>query len=321
MGCRKKFTCDCLDIEYRTTLNWEKYGTRDKRKGSGRKVGNKLTKKEEKEIIKIACQKHYCNLTPYEIVPILAEKGKYIASVRTFYRILKKEGLSAHRGKSKKSSNHTKIEIKATGPNQLLSWDITYLKTCIRGKFYYLYLVIDIWSRMVVGWEIHTEESSILAKELFEKLCCKYDLKGAILHSDNGSPMKNATMADTLEKLGVTQSFSRPSVSNDNAYSESLFKTLKYTAGYPKNFLSMEDAKEWVEIFVNWYNHDHRHSGIGYVTPYQRHTGKDIKIFQKRNEVFKNARAKNPERWSKKRKNWYQKKEVFLKKGNRKKRA
>ena len=308
-------------MEYRTVRNWEKKGTLDKRKGATRRVANKLTQEEADILIKTACKKCFYDLTPYEIVPILAEEGIYIASVSTFYRVLNAAGLIKHRGKNKKSTIHTPIELKATGSNQLLSWDITYLKTIIRGYFYYLYMIIDVWSRLIVGWEIHTEERGELAKELFKKICRERELKDAILHSDNGGPMRSATIASALEILGVIQSFSRPRVSNDNAYSESLFKTLKYTAGYPKAFSSIEKAKEWMEKFEVWYNTEHRHSGIGYVTPMQRHTGEDIEIFEKRNKVYEVARVKNPERWSKKIKEWSKTSVVYLKKGNQYKRA
>lgn len=305
-------------MEYRTYRNWEKKGIKDKRKGALKKVANRLTEKEKKEIIRIACLKRFRDLTPYQIVPILAEEDIYIASASTFYRVLKNAGLLKHRTKAKKACKQETVELKATRPGQLLSWDISYLKTDVKGRFFYLYMVIDVWSRVVLGWEIHTEESGELAKELFKRICRKYDLKDAILHSDNGAPMRCATMAATLELLGVIQSFSRPSVSNDNAYSESLFKTLKYTAGYPKHFSEIEDAQEWVDKFVVWYNTMHRHSGIGYVTPMQRHTGKDVDIFKKRNQTYEAARAKHPERWAKETKKWNKKTDVYLKKGNRK---
>lgn len=303
-------------MEYRTFRNWEKNGVRDKRKGAAKKVANKLTEKEEMEIIKIACQKRFRDLTPYEIVPILAEEGRYVASASTFYRVLKKAELLTYRGKAQKACKQETVELKATGPGQLLSWDISYLKTNVRGSFYYLYMVIDVWSRVILGWEIHKAESGDIAKELFVKISHKYGLRDAILHSDNGGPMRCATMAATLELLGVIQSFSRPSVSNDNAYSESLFKTLKYTAGYPRHFSSIKESRKWIESFVNWYNTQHRHSGIGYVTPMQRHTGKDVKIFAKRNETYETAKAKHPERWAKDTKKWKKEPDVYLKKGN-----
>lgn len=321
MGCRKKRACYYLDVEYRTLRGWEKSGVVDKRKGAKKMVANKLTEKEEKEIVKILGKERFCDLTPYEIVPILAENGKYIASVSAFYRILNKYDLLKHRRKSKKPGKHEIIELKATKPNQLLSWDISYLKTNIQGQFYYLYMILDVWSRVIAGWEVHTNETGEKAKDLFKKIAKERELKNAVLHSDNGGPMRSALLADTLENLNVTPSFSRPRVSNDNAYSESLFKTVKYTAGYPKSFKSLEEAREWVKQFVSWYNTEHRHSGIGYVTPLERHNGDDVEIFAKRNKVFEAAKAKHPERWSKNMKVWKKQEVVYLKKGNRKERA
>lgn len=314
-GCRKKEVCKYLEIPIRTVQNWEKSDLKDKRKGSAKHVHNKLTAKEQSKIIKIACDERFKNLTPYEIVPILAEEGKYIASVSSFYRILKKSGLLFIK-KSKKKRKVEPVELKATKPYDLVSWDITWLNTNIRGKYYYLYMFVDIWSRYIVGWEVYENESGQLAKELFNNIASRINVKEMILHSDNGGPMISSTMRATLEKLGVSASFSRPHVSNDNAYSESLFKTLKYTAGYPKNFKSIEESREWVSRFVQWYNYEHRHSRIGYVTPNQRLNGLDKKIFEKRNTTFALAREIHLERWTKKSKVWRNESEVYLKKGN-----
>lgn len=271
------------------------------------------------KIIQTVCSSRFCDLTPHQIVPILAEEGVYLGSPSTYYRIMREAGLLKHRGKGKKPRRHKPIELKATGPGQLLSWDITYLKTGVRGSFYYLYMVIDVWSRVILGWDVHSEESGELGKELFKRICGEFDLRKAILHSDNGGPMRSGTMAAALEKLGVIQSFSRPNVSNDNAYSESLFKTLKLTAGYPRCFKEIEEARVWVKKFVTWYNNEHRHSGIGYVTPMQRHTGEDIEIFARREKTYEGAREKHPERWAKESRRWTKQPEVILKKGNRKK--
>ena len=195
-------------------------------------------------------------------------------------------------------------ELKADGPDQVWSWDITYLLSDIKGKYYYLYMFEDVWSRAIMGWEIHENETSELASELMNRLAVEKNIEGIKLHSDNGSPMKGATMLATLQRLGVVPSFSRPSVSNDNPYSESLFKTLKYSAGYPKSFSTIEDARKWVEGFVDWYNNEHRHSRIKYVTPMQRHSGEDKLILEKRKKTYKKAKAKNPGRWSGKTRDW-----------------
>jgi transposase InsO family protein len=208
----------------------------------------------------------------------------------------------------------------ATGSNQVWSWDITYLTSNIRGKFYYLYLFMDIYSRKIVGWEVYANESAeqaadVLRKARFaETLPLSYEL---VLHSDNGSPMKGATMLATMQKMGVVPSFSRPSVSNDNPFSESLFKTLKYVPAYPaKPFESLEAARRWVATFCTWYNHSHRHSGLKFVTPVQRHDGADIAILEQRKCVYEEAKKRHPERWSGKTRDWNHESRVKLNPGN-----
>jgi putative transposase len=323
--CRKSAICESLGISLRSIQNWNKFGTTDLRKGSFKKTSNKLSAEEEEKIIKTSCSNRFKDLTPYEIVPILAEEGLYLASESTFYRVLKKADLIKHRSNQRRpnKNKNKNIELKATRPHQIISWDITYLKTDVRGKFLYLYLFMDIWSRSILGWEIHEIESGLIASEMMKNLCEKHGIKKdmLLLHSDNGGPMKNSTMLATLQMLGVVSSFSRPNVSNDNAYSESLFKTLKYTAGYPKYFNNIEAAIRWMSKFEKWYNTEHRHSKIGYVTPFQRHYGKDKTILEKRITVYKDAKIKNPERWSRHCKTWDWKNEVTLKKGNNKKKT
>ena len=173
-------------------------------------------------------------------------------------------------------------------------------------------MIIDVWSRKIVGWEVHSKESDKIAAELFKRLASEQNLRGVRLHSDNGNPMKGATMIMTLYKLGILPSFSRPRVSDDNAYSESLFKTLKYTAGFPEYFTDLGHARSWMADFVNWYNNKHIHSGIGYVTPNQRHTDEINVIMQKRNATLSKANASNPERWSSKPSLWEEIKTVAL---------
>ncbi len=219
--------------------------------------------------------------------------------------MLRKRGLLKHRTESKPGTKSKKPEeLKATGPNQVLSWDITYLKTSIKGQFFYLYLFEDIWSRLIAAWKVHAYESGEVASEIMKKLHREQCLSGVHLHSDNGSPMKSATMLATLQKLGVAPSFSRPQVSNDNPFTESLFRTLKYNVGYPKSFETIEEARAWVAKFVHWYNNEHRHSKIKYVTPMQRHTGEDKEILEKRKKTYEEARRKNPHRWTRGIRNW-----------------
>ncbi len=232
----------------------------------------------------------------------LLEKGIYIASESTFYRILRKNRQLHHRGRTAAPVKRSPSTHKAHGPNQLWSWDITYLCGPAKGLFYYLYLIIDLYSRKIVGWEIYREESGELASEvvtkavLSEKICLGN--KPLVLHADNGSPMKSATLRATMEKLGVLFSHSRPRVSNDNLYSESIFKTLKYRPAFSGNgFKDIEKARTWTCGFVSWYNHTHRHSALNYVTPEQRHRGKAQEILAKRKKTLEEAKTRHPHRW------------------------
>ena len=190
---------------------------------------------------------------------------------------------------------------RADGPNQVWSWNITFLKSTIAGQFYRLYLAMDIYSRKIVGWEVHERESADLAAQLIRKAWRAEGIseQGLVLHSDNGAPMKGATMLATLQRPCVVPSFSRPSVSDDNPCPESLFRSMKYSPAYPnKPFDSIEAAREWVHTFVNWYNGTHRHSGIQYVTPDERHQGEDDAIMARRKAVCEVAKARQPARWS-----------------------
>jgi putative transposase len=266
-------------------------------------------------VIQYATSKEFMDKTPWQIVPTLADRGMYIASEATFYRILKEEKMLAHRGKSKPRTNTPPAPLVAFKPNQVWSWDITYLKSSIKGNFYYLYMIMDIYSRKIVGWSIHESESMEYSAELFSETCLLEKIleHQLSLHADNGGPMKGATMLATLHHLKVASSFSRPSVSNDNPYSESLFKTLKYCPGYPsKPFESIAAAQVWVKKFVDWYNGVHLHSGIKFVTPNDRHTGKDKKMLRVRELVYKKAKKKQPNRWSKDIRNWDMINEVEL---------
>ncbi len=313
-GARKVKACEILDLQIRTIERWEQT-PQDGRQGPHSRPANALSQEERALIIETANSSEYANLPPCQIVPKLADKGQYIASESTFYRILNEEKLLVHRLKSNPRVHKKPEELVASRPNQIWSWDITYLKAAIKGTYYYLYLPMDIFSRMIVHWEIHERENSDLASEMIKKACVlqKIDKNQIVLHSDNGGPMKGATMLATLQFLGVAPSFSRPHVSDDNPFSEALFKTLKYCSSFPeRGFASLEEAKIWVEKFVNWYNNIHLHSGISFVTPASRHNGNDVKILNNRHDVYVMAQAKNPSRWSKGTRNWSQIKEVEL---------
>lgn len=317
LGARKNKVCRLLGVSVRTIERWEKEnGITDKRKAAPHIQKNKLTNEECNMIIAIANSKTYCDLPPCKIVPMLADEGRYIASESSFYRVLRKARQLAHRGHAKPAKHHKPTHFMACGANQVWSWDISYLPTQVRGSYFYLYLIMDIFSRKIVAWSVHDTESSDYAARLIEQAC--YDEKISrdqiVLHSDNGSPMKGITMIAMLEKLGVLPSFSRPSVSNDNPYSEALFRTVKYSPDFPAVtcFETITDARIWCEKFVNGYNNNHLHSALKFITPQQRHDGHDYFIMKKRHQVYEEAKQKNPSRWSRHTRNWELPKMVSL---------
>ena len=312
-GARCVKACEVLEVSVRTYQRWKESAHGDRRKGSKKHVLRKLTAEERQQVIDTACEQRFQNRTPYEIVATLAQEGTYLASVSTFYRILRAENKLHHRSESRPATKHsTPPELVATGPNQVFSWDITYLKTGVSGMFLYAYLIVDVWSRKIVGWSVEAVESEEYAVQLFRSLARRLNLRDARLHSDNGNPMKGSTMLMTLYALGVIPSFSRPRVHDDNPYSEALFKTLKYTVGYPRYFNNLEHAREWMAAFVDWYNNEHLHSAIGYVTPQQRHDGSAEAIFQARNQAFEEAYRRHPERWSRQPRRWNAPQVVYL---------
>ena len=315
-GARLAPACETIGLTVRAIQRWRRQGGgEDRRAGPRSAPANKLSAAERHEVLEIVTSPEYCDLSPNQIVPRLADEGTYVASEATMYRILREEALLAHRERSRPAVNWRPREHVATGPNQVFSWDITYLRTPVRGRFFYLYLILDVWSRKILGAEVYREESTDLAAELFKRTCRRHGLDpdGVVLHSDNGSPMKGSTMLATLQRLGVVASFSRPRVSDDNPYSEALFRTLKYRPEYPSGpFTRLEEARRWVAGFVVWYNTEHRHSAIRFVTPEERHTGREEAILKQRQRVYERARRRNPRRWSGATRNWQPVKTVRL---------
>jgi putative transposase len=315
-GARLEKACEILEVRSRTLQRWRAQDVgEDLRRGPNTSPGNKLLPEEREEILQTVNSPEYRDLPPKQIVPKLADEGIYLGSESTFYRILREERLLAHRERSKPATSKRPREHVATGPDQVYSWDITYLRSPVRGRFYYLYLVVDVWSRKVVGAAVHDRESSDLAADLIEEICILHEIdpRGIVLHSDNGGPMKGSTMLAMLQQLGIVPSFSRPSVSDDNPFSESLFRTMKYSLEYPSTpFESLEHARAWVANFVRWYNTEHLHSGINFVTPADRHTGREDAIFTRRKQVYEDARRRHPERWSGDTRRWESVKEVRL---------
>lgn len=317
-GARQHQACAILGLSPRTLQRWQAGGTlkEDRRPQRQYTPSHALTEDERAEVLATANSDEFANLPPSQIVPRLADQGIYLASESTFYRILKAATQLTHRRSERPSQPRTKPKaLSATAPNQLYSWDITYLPTAVKGQFYYLYLFLDLFSRQIVGWQVFEEESSHWASELLRDIYKREGLRPqqVVLHSDNGSPMEGATMLATLQRLGVVPSFSRPAVSNDNPYSESLFKTLKYRPPYPlQPFADLTVARHWVADLVQWYNHEHRHSAIGFVTPAQRHAGLDEALLAQRKALYEQARARHPRRWSRQTRRWSRVHTVYL---------
>ena len=310
-GARQARACEVISLSERTLQRWQNdqaAGRGDRRPARVQKPKNQLSALERERLLAIANSPEFGHLPPSQIVPRLVDKGEYVASESTFYRLLKAKKQLKHRGAEKPAKPRSKPRaLRATAPAQLFSWDITYLPTQIKGIYFYLYLFMDIFSRKIVGWQVYESESSEQASEVMRDICARENItpNQVVLHSDNGSPMKGATMLATLQTLGVMPSFSRPAVSNDNPYSESLFKTMKYRPAYPQRpFESLLETRQWVGKFVHWYNEEHRHSAIRFVTPAQRHLGLDTALLGKRTAVYEAAKARHPERWSGATRNW-----------------
>lgn len=307
-GARQEQTCELLGIDERTLQRWKKKGDAgDQRLGPKTAPRNKLTPRERQQILDIANVPEHRELSPKQIVPLLADQGRYIASESSFYRVLRADGQVRHRERSRPATHSRPRELTASKPNQVWTWDITYLPSPVKGVFFYLHLVMDIFSRKIVGFEVHLTESAEHARELIASACSREGVQRdqVSLHQDNGAPMKCGTFLALLQCLGVAASFSRPGVSDDNPFVEALFRTLKYRPEYPDQpFASLEAARQFIERFVCWYNTQHLHSNIRFVTPAVKHAGADLALLAQRKRVYEQARARRPERWTRSTRNW-----------------
>lgn len=270
------------------------------RAGIARKAHNALTISEKRRVIDILDSPEYVDKAPQTVFAELLELGIYLCSVRTMYRILRENGQVKERRNQRRHPKYRKPELLATGPNQVWSWDITKVRGPMKWSFFYLYVILDIFSRYVVGWMIADKECKFLAKQLFSETCARQNIDPDCLtvHSDRGSSMKSKTLNDFYVDLGITKSFSRPRVSNDNPFSEAQFKTLKYRPGYPDRFASAGSSRVFFEDLLHWYNYEHRHSGLAYLTPAHVHYGLAESIYNLRKEVLIEAYNKNPGRFS-----------------------
>jgi len=305
-GARQSAACGELGLHVRTVQRWAS-GRDDGRQVPKRVPHNRISDEQREHVVALLTSPRFRNLAPKQVVPTLADEGRYTVSEATMYRMLRSERLLTHREASRPRTHHRPPELVAREPNRVWCWDITYLRAPVRGTFYYLYMIEDLYSRRIVGWDVLEHESADEAGQLVERACLEnnVDCEQLHLHSDNGGPMKGATMLATLQRLGVVASFSRPSVSDDNPYAEALFRTLKYRPGFPNRpFRDIEEARSWVAGFVHWYNTEHLHSGLKFVTPDDRYFGRDAAILAARHQIYTRARAKNPERWSGATRDW-----------------
>ena len=297
-GAREPAACKLVGLSVRTLQRWRSDGLPDARIGAAKVTARKLTPEETEAVYQAANQERFADQTPEQIVATLAQESTYLASASTFYRILRGRNALHRRQDSRTPVKSSKPEMRvATGPNQVWTWDITWLTTEVKGIYLYAYVIMDLYDRSIVGWAIHDQEDGQLARELFERACRDHGASPQFLHSDNGGPMKSFTLVEFLYSRGIALTTNRPRVSNDNPYSESLFKTVKYRAGYPRVFKTKLAAMTWFADFVDWYNTRHLHSALAYVTPYQRRTGQAECLLNLRNQTLAKAKETHPLRW------------------------
>ncbi len=283
----------------------KKAGTLPERRSRARPAGEKrshpakIDDDTRGEIVSTLCERRFCDLAPAQVYATLLDEEVYLASVSTMYRILREESLTGERRRGHRRTAHPTPQLSADGPGQVWSWDISRLRGPGPRDWFYLYVILDIFSRKIVGWCVDVEETETVAKRLIRVTCERENIAAGQLklHSDRGAQMTSATIAELLEDLSVTRSLSRPRVSDDNPYSEAAFKTVKYRPTYPDRFDSLEDARVWMRKFVTWYNTEHYHSGIGYLHPADLHNGTAGTVIDARQAVLDAAYQAHPERF------------------------
>jgi len=313
-GARLKPACRIARVDPRTLQRWHNGEGLEHGDGRPRAVRpasvHALSDAERRQIMQIANEPRFAELPPARIVPMLADEGTYIASESSFSRVLKAHGQVRHRGRSKTPQKMRPPSTHvATAPRQLWCWDLTFLANQVIGRWFYLYVILDVYSRKIVGFEVHETDSSDHAVELLRRTALTEGIHALpqkpVLHGDNGPTVKATTVLAMLHWLGIKPSYSRPRVSDDNAFIEAFFRTTKYRPQFPsKGFADLAAARGWVREFVHWYNHDHRHSAIRYVSPAERHAGQDRSILSRRHQLYIRAREANPRRWARHTRNW-----------------
>ena len=313
-GARLHPACETAGIDVRTLQRWK--ACNGLARGDGRPEAvhpvpaHALSPAERAQVLCVANEPRFAEVPPARIVPMLADEGVYLASESTFARVLREHGQNAHRGRAKapKVTRPPTTHI-ATAPRQVWCWDMTYLPATVLGRWFYLYLILDLYSRKIVGWEVHDRDDSSHAAQLVRRTALAEGIAALdakpVLHGDNGATLKATTVLAMLHWLNIKPSYSRPRVSDDNAYAEALFRTAKYRPEFPaKGFEDLNAARAWAAGFVRWYNVEHRHSGIRYVSPAQRHAGEDREILAARHALYIEARERNSARWSRHTKDW-----------------
>jgi transposase InsO family protein len=313
-GARLHAACEVASISARSLQRWKAH--QGLASGDGRPAARRpapahaLTPAEREQILQVANEPRFADMPPARIVPMLADEGVYLASESSFQRVLRAHGQNRHRGRAKAPrQGRPPTTHVATAPRQLWCWDMTFLPAEVTGRWFYLYLILDVFSRKIVGFEVHDRDDADHAAHLVKRTALAEGIHALpdkpVLHGDNGATLKATTVLAMLHWLGVKPSYSRPRVSDDNAFVESLFRTAKYRPEFPvKGFADLDQARGWAAHFVHWYNHEHRHSGIGYVSPAQRHAGDDRSILEARHALYVQARERNPRRWSRSTRDW-----------------
>ena len=298
-SCGVSRTCDALGVSRATYYRRQR--ALEKPAGTTRKSPRALSEGEEKKVLEHLAGERFVDKSVAEAYHTLLDEGTYICSQRTMYRVLKRHEAVKERRNQLHHPEYQRPELLARKPNELWSWDITKLKGPQKWSHYYLYVILDVYSRYVVGWMIASRESASLAKRLIKETCQKHGIARHQLtvHADRGSAMKSKPVAQLLADLGITKTHSRPHVSNDNPYSEAQFKTLKYHCAFPGRFGSPEDARFFLRPFFDWYNNQHKHAGIGWLTPADVHAGRAKEVLERRSRTLAEAYERHPERFVK----------------------
>lgn len=313
-GAPQHAACELAGIDARSLQRW--------RRGQGLSQGDaratavrpapshQLSPEEITQVLAVLNEPRFADKPPAYIVATLADEGTYIASEASFYRIMRQHGQNQRRGRARPPrAQRAPSTHVATAPNQLWCWDMTYLPSLIKGEFFYFYMILDVFSRKIVGWEVHARDAAEHAAHLLKRTALAQGIAALthkpVLHGDNGSTLKATTVLAMLHWLGIAPSYSRPRVSNDNAFAESLFHTAKYRPEFPvQGMRDLDHARQWAKDFVDWYHEVHLHSGIGWVTPSARHAGQDEPLLEQRRQVYAQARQRNPLRWARHARRW-----------------